>query len=703
MSSEEQKSTAVDRSKWILIIVLAVAVLALLALWIIQIARSDSSNNEPDALSPISEEIDQANPEFLRVGLATLSSCDAVLDYYKENALKQVTPWGLGLTGNYYFSEDGEAVSEDATESSSSETRHSTTNIQVEGVDETDIVKTDGDYIYITERKGLKIIDVRQADAETPPKLASKIDLDFNPSNMLLSLKPENAPNQHDTLIITGGSKWNQLRLMQINIDNRNSPEVIADFVLDGTYVGMRLAGNGIRLVITSQPLNLAFVTPEGTGLRAEEKALEANKKIIENSELSNWIPAYKDNLKTNAKVTSLVNCTKMLIPNVFSGLNGLSIIHFDASKKLTSSTWRTLGLAAEGHSIYATTENIYVATVEIAAQELAETDEDSSDGISPALASTYQTIIHKFGLQETTNSTAVARPLYMASGEFDGTLLNQFSMDEYKGDLRVAVTLDDYSENKQENHVKILRPKQGVFEEIGAVTGLGIDERIYAVRFMGAQAYLVTFRQIDPLYVLDLSNPEKPKALGELKIPGFSSYLHPVAENLLLGVGQEADEETGSLEGMQVSLFDTSDPVNPQRIHQLLLNDALGLSETVNLERTWSSSAVEIDHRAFLFYENSSFIPYTISWSTPTSDDNYSFDRHNEAGILVLKVKDNNLSVEKILKATSSEDNKPDRERYFQPIRTVVIGDLVYGVDYEGNLAVWQSSSGQFLYFSAD
>ena len=103
-------------------------------------------------------------------------------------------------------------------------------------------------------------------------------------------------------------------------------------------------------------------------------------------------------------------------------------------------------------------------------------------------------------------------------------------------------MTIENFEENTRENHIKVLRPNQGVFEEIGTVSGLGIDERIFAVRFMGPQAYIVTFRQIDPLYALDLSDPTNPKALGELKIPGFSSYLHPVGGNLLLGIGQEAN-----------------------------------------------------------------------------------------------------------------------------------------------------------------
>ena len=391
-----------------------------------------------------------------------------------------------------------------------------------------------------------------------------------------------------------------------------------------------------------------------------------------------------------------------MLVPYIFSGLNTLSIITFNASEKLDTGGWQAIGLAADGHSIYATTDHVYVATAESADEVLAD---DSAVEPRTTLAADLKTIIHKFGIERLRESGSeaeaghellpVARSVYLASGEVTGSLLNQFSMDEYQGDLRVAVTIEDFSENTQENHIKILRPKAGILEEIGTITGLGIDERIFAVRFMGPQAYIVTFRQIDPLYALDLSDPTNPKALGELKITGFSSYLHPVGENLLLGIGQEADPD-GRIEGLQISLFDTSDPTNPRRISQLLLQDILDLDEADNIDTSGSSSPVERDHRAFLFYENSAFIPYDIYWSS------YSPSRvwGDEAGILVVEIKDGALSVENVLKAVQKKNNdQADREIYLEPIRTIVVDDLVYGITYNGELITWRASTGELLH----
>ena len=706
--SSKNKESAPAKYKWPFIAVITLVVLAIFVFLILQ-SSDNSADDARNTPSPISEDIDQENLIFLRVGLAPLGDCDAVLNYYKENALKEVTPWGLG--NRVYRSgpspdvlEVDAAVSTDTSESQSSggESSYSTTNIQVEGVDEADIVKTDGDYIYVLSGQALKIIDIRQQSEDNPPSVIAEIGIDSYATDMLLSLKPEGEDNLSDTLIIVSLENWNQLRLIQVNIDNRESPEVTADFVIDGNYAGIRLADNIVRLVMTSQPLGFNWETPSGSGLRAEDKALEANKEIIRNSELSNWVPAYKDNLKEDSKADSLIDCSQMLVPHIFSGLNTLSITTFNASEKLDAGDWRAIGLAADGQNIYATADHVYVTTAESADEASAD---DSTVEPRTALAADLKTIIHKFGIERPGESeaeasrelTPIARPVYLASGEVAGSLLNQFSMDEYQGDLRVAVTIEDFSENTQENHIKVLRPKEGILEEIGTITGLGIDERIFAVRFMGPQAYIVTFRQIDPLYALDLSNPTNPKALGELKITGFSSYLHPVGENLLLGVGQEADQD-GIIEGLQISLFDTSDPTDPRRVNQLLLQDILDLDEADNIETSGSSSPVERDHRAFLFYENSAFIPYDIYWSSHRTFS--PRDWGNEAGILVIKVKDGALSVENVLKAVHKKNNnQADREMYLEPIRTIVVDDLVYGITRNGELITWRASTGELLH----
>ena len=702
------------KHKWLFL----AAVVVVLAIFAVLIPRlfDDSADNTTGgvqimfSLSPISETIDQENPVFLRLGLISPIGCDAVLDYYQENALKEVTPWGLGdrwatfgpELGGFGTDLDVAVATADSSESqrSSPEPSYSATNIQVEGVDEADIAKTDGDYIYVLSGQALKIIDIGREGEGSPPVVIAEVELDFYGTDMLLSLKPAGEDGLSDTLIVIGHGGGHQFRLAQVNIDDRQSPKVTADFAIDGNYVGIRLADNIVRLVAASQPLGFDWATPSGSGLRAEARALAANQEIIRNSDLSNWVPAYKDNLQADSAPDSLIDCSQMLTPNVFSGLNTLSIMTFNASEKLEIGSWQAIGLAADGQGIYATADHVYVAT----AEPVDEAEADGSATDSPVVpAADLKTIIHKFGIErsgesgsetETGRQLPVARPVYMASGEVTGTLLNQFSMDEYQGDLRVAVTIEDFQENMRENHVKVLRPRRGILEEIGTISGLGIDERIFAVRFMGPQAYVVTFRQIDPLYALDLSDPQNPKALGELKITGFSSYLHPVGDNLLLGIGQEADQD-GLTEGLQISLFDTSDPTSPQRTHQLLLPDILDLGGADSADSTWSSSPAERDHRAFLFYENSAFIPYEIYLSSRLSRGWGS-----QAGILVVDAQDRVLSVENVLKAARKKDNDQNgQEIYLKPIRTIVVDETVYGITDTGELIAWRASTGELLH----
>src|SRR5690606_3548238 len=205
--------------------------------------------------------------------------------------------------------------------------------------------------------------------------------------------------------------------------------------------------------------------------------------------------------------------------------------------------------VVAAGSMVYANTEHTYVATQRWI--DWAVVDSDSAfEG--------HKTLIHRF------DTPADGELAYVASGEVDGFLLNQFAMDEHEGHLRVASTSSPSwwgGGSDSISQVTVLATEGDQLEEVGRVDGLGETETIHAVRFMGPIGYVVTFRQVDPLYVIDLADPTAPEAVGELKIPGFSAYLHPVADGLLLGVGQDADEETGATEGPHVSLFGVPEP----------------------------------------------------------------------------------------------------------------------------------------------
>ena len=213
-------------------------------------------------------------------------------------------------------------------------------------------------------------------------------------------------------------------------------------------------------------------------------------------------------------------------------------------------------------------------------------------------------TQIHKF------DTSSASQTTYRGSGTVIGQTLNQFSMSELDGKLRIATTEaglrlvggDAVVDNggQSQSYVTVLEERDGKLQQLGQVGGLGTGERIFAVRFIGTTAYVVTFKQTDPLYTIDLSDPAAPRVAGELKIAGYSAYLHPIGDNLLIGVGQDATEQ-GRTKGLQVSLFDVSDPASPRRIQNAVLPGA--------------NSDAEWDHHAFLWWPAKSLavVPFQL------------------------------------------------------------------------------------------
>ena len=274
----------------------------------------------------------EGGPVLLAVGLRTFGSCDDILNYYIENALELVGPYGLG--GGFGTSPfpvemmEEEAMAEDAAASvASGEAAPSFTgtNVQVAGVDEADLVKTDGFYIYsiLDTRSRLRIVEVDEGSVE----LVSTLDVGFEPREMLLY--------QDMLLLVT--SEWRVgpvTRMAQVDISDRRSPELVADLSVDGIYNGSRLSDGIARLVITSNPVGIEWERPSGSGLRAEQEAIEANRELVRSSTLGNWLPAYvlRDLDGGDDEWGQLVDCSNVLAPGVFSGLNTLSIVMFDLS-----------------------------------------------------------------------------------------------------------------------------------------------------------------------------------------------------------------------------------------------------------------------------------------------------------------------------------------------------------------------------------
>jgi hypothetical protein len=266
-------------------------------------------------------------------------------------------------------------------------------------------------------------------------------------------------------------------------------------------------------------------------------------------------------------------------------------------------------------------------------------------------------TLIHQFALGDGTAAN------YVASGSVPGRLLNQFAMSEHNGDLRVATTTEGWNFGEQsESAVYVLRPNGESLDVIGSIGGLGKTETIRSVRFLGDTGYVVTFRQTDPLYVIDLTDPANPVLDGELKIPGYSAYLHPVGDGLLLGVGQDATE-TGQTLGTQLSLFDVTDPTNPQQIDTLQIG---------------GSSEVEWDHKAFLYWpeDGTIVLPVSPGWSNCAPDELCLAEeiRNSSGGVIVAQLDGRELSA----RGTISHSNNGNSGCWNPLQRSMVIGSEI-------------------------
>jgi hypothetical protein len=541
-----------------------------------------------DPTDPVDTNPSRTGP-FGFARLSFFGDCDALLSYMQTEARERVTAWGLD--GGYYYgtptpdmlaAEDSAAGEGSRLEAPAATTAapgvdYSGTNTQEVGVDEGDIVETDGSYVYVAGQDGLRIVSVADATVVASPELpggAHQMILD----GTRLLVATQGFTTAEDTVVSV------------FDVSDPTNPALLRRSHLEGRLVASRAADGTVRLVLSSSlAARLPFVHPDQFGLD-EDRALERNKQIIDESAVQDWLPRWFDEAGdgTFGQMEESLDCTNVAAPRDFSGLGVTWIASIDLDGEATPDG--SAGIVSTGETVYASPTGLYVATQSWDWNWAIQQGNQTAD---PNQAP--PTLIHAFTLGEGASAT------YQASGEVPGRLLNQFAMSEHEGVLRVATTIDDWNTGESESAVYALRANGEALEQLSVVEGLGAGEQIYAVRFLGPTAYVVTFRQTDPLYVIDMTDPANPALTGELKIPGYSAYLHPVGDGLLLGVGQDATE-TGQTLGTQLSLFDVSDPANPQRISTLSIGG-------------WSD--VEWDHKAFLYWpaDGTIVLPVSPGW----------------------------------------------------------------------------------------
>lgn len=474
------------------------------------------------------------------------SSCDDLASWTRDAMREQVTAWGLGggwavpMVGA--VREAGAPVSADAALGSTEKGASTTTNVQETGVDEGDLAENDGRYVYLAVGERLRVVDTTTGE--------------FVATEVL--------PVGEHQLILEAASPGNGNLVLVSNVWNGNDPETQvrryrvedgrltttgADH-LEGSLVAVRANNGSVHVVLRHEiARRLPFVAPTTSGGGAEEEALAANRRVVEELEAADVLPrsfrVAADG--TRAEPRAALECSRVGTPEEYSGLGMTWVASIDIAAA-DAEARAGAGVVADAEHVYASSDALYVATLRWQ-QPIGRT--------APIRPEPVRTNVHRFDL-------AGEGATYRASGSVAGRIISSYSLSQHESLLRVATTTDDAGFGSESmSGIRVLETRGEELVQIGEVDGLGRGEQIQGVRFAGELAFVVTFRQIDPLYTVDLSDPTAPRVRGELKIPGFSTWLLPLGDGRLLAFGRSGTDD-GMITGVQWSLFDVADLENP-------------------------------------------------------------------------------------------------------------------------------------------
>ncbi|MBE2317265.1 beta-propeller domain-containing protein [Solirubrobacter sp. CPCC 204708] len=491
------------------------------------------------------------------------------------------------------------------------------TNVQEIGVDEPDILKTDGRRVFAVTDRTLRVIDVESGTVTGTLTLEGHGHQLLLRGDRVLAIAAKSGDSGPQERLDAQFPPGEQATIVT-ELDVSAAPKVLRTMEVPGRFVDARQNGAVARLVF------------EGAPAAVEDPAEASVRDFLGRTTL-------KSNLSGKTFRRNLTPCDAVSHPRRFSGLGVLAILTVDLDRGMYSLDRD--GVMASAQVVYGSAGSLYVASHRYVRG--LETGGEVPEGM--------QTEIHRFDITDPTKT------VYRATGVVPGFILNNYALSEHEGKLRVASTEEPSwapgSQQESQSTVTVLDQQGARLVRIGSVTGLGKGERIYAVRFMGEQGYVVTFRQIDPLYTLDLRDPKAPKVVGELKIPGYSAYLHPVGEGRLLGVGREG-------EAVQASLFDVSNPAAPARLAVLPFGSG--------------STPVENEPHAFTYWAPANLAVMPVE----------SYGEAPFTGAAAIKIGPTSLVEQGRL-----EHETPERGQV--PIqRSFVIGDRLYTLSYLGVLS---------------
>jgi len=616
-------------------------------------------------------------------GLRKFSSSEELNSFLKENTQSDVFGTGLARGSVTAGAESsltpaqGDAAFKSSNADSAGAEDYSETNIQVAGVDEADIVKNDGKYIYTIVNNKVVILNAYPAESM---EILSEINI-TNPINIFVN---------KDKLIVFSseysGVEGTSVRIYDIS--DRENPVIEKEISVEGYYIDSRMIDNYVYLIA-----NKYASLGEGGGVVLPAMTVDGIREKIAPTDIG-YFP-YHDSGYAFTKILAVnvddqtYNSETYLLGSsytIYVSKNNLyltslkTIRQQDYFKEAIDKVIRPLlptNLQENVTEILESEDYYYEQSSKISeivqdysqsliGKEKAEFDKEFSDKMEEFTIDmskkTEKTIVHKIELKK-------EQMEYITNGEVPGTVLNQFSMDEYNGYFRIATTTGNFWSSRAPilSHLYVLDEN---LKTVGSVEDLAKGERIYSVRFMGEKAYVVTFRQVDPLFVISLENPEAPEVLGQLKVTGYSSYLHPYDENLIIGIGKEATEE-GRVQGLKIALFDVSDVANPV------------LKANYEFKEQWSDSNALYNHKAFLFDKEKGVLVLPISYSIQTgvSGDQWRYPMYKYwQGAFVFNINENEIT----LRGKIDHETNSNESYYYGPYtveRSLYMDNVLYTV----------------------
>jgi len=633
-------------------------------------------------------------------------------------AVEETYYWGGG-----WMEDDMEMVadsSESTTSSSTPQTRtegvdFSGTNNQEQGVDEADFVKTDGYHIYFVDNGVLHIMDIAE-----PGELehASTTSIEGNPVAMMLdgdklvvvSTVYSVTIGSGDPLVDAVGwsGDWQGLRSNLLtkftvyDISNSSSPSTNRELYIEGNYMTAREVGGTVRTV-----------THAWIGVPEVQSWLDYPDNY--------WNRGYNDSqLRTLREISAqeaIANNEQILeeisledlIPQIHERIDGQIITHHLSRNDCSDFTAPESALNRGYTSIF---------TIDLISEEL-EFEADHIVGNWPMIYSSQDTLIitenawdwwwfwGNDGLNEATNihTFDISEPgstVYSGSGRVDGTILNQFSISEYEGVVRVATTTGQWGRwwmedpEPMESHVITLshaldlETGQTDLLEMGRVDEIAYNETIWSARFVEDRAYIVTFQNMDPLWTIDLSNPTNPQIMGELEVPGVSTYIHPLSDDAILTIGLgPADEETGlglDWGHTRLSLFNVSNFSDPQLSQVLSMSPVEDPSEGW----TWAWSEATWEHKAFQYWAPKGMLAIpmnTYRYDYYYDDEGrYHYDYDWVSKLMIVNVTENSLEIHgEVDHSQFYESEENQWWNSYNIRRSIFMGDYIYAISHGG------------------